>query len=113
MRIGIIGSGNIGGTMARLLEAAGHEVQVANSRGEPHTADEAARFGDVVLIAIPLHAIGDLPAKAFDGKIVIDANTTTPAVTARSPGSTTASSHRPSWCRRRCPARRWSRRSTA
>jgi 8-hydroxy-5-deazaflavin:NADPH oxidoreductase len=74
MRIGIIGSGNIGGTMARLLEAAGHDVQVANSRGEPHTAEEAARFADVVLIAIPLHAVGDLPAEAFDGKIVIDAN---------------------------------------
>jgi predicted dinucleotide-binding enzyme len=74
MRIGIIGSGNIGGTMARLLEAAGHDVQVANSRGEPHTAEEAARFGDVVLIAIPLHAVADLPAEAFDGKVVIDAN---------------------------------------
>jgi predicted dinucleotide-binding enzyme len=79
MRIGIIGSGNIGGTMARLLEAAGHEVQVANSRGEPHTAGEAARFGDVVLVAIPLHAIGELPAEAFDGKLVIDANNYYPA----------------------------------
>jgi predicted dinucleotide-binding enzyme len=74
MRIGIIGSGNIGGTMARLFEAAGHEVQVANSRGEPHTAEEAARFGDVVLLAIPLHAVADLPADAFEGKVVIDAN---------------------------------------
>ena len=32
MRIGVIGTGNIGGTLARKLSAAGH-VRVANSRG--------------------------------------------------------------------------------
>lgn len=33
MKIGIIGTGNIGGTLARKLSAAGHDVRVANSRG--------------------------------------------------------------------------------
>ena len=42
MRIGIIGSGKIGGTAARLFEAAGHDVAVANSRGEPDTAGALA-----------------------------------------------------------------------
>ena len=89
MRVGIIGSGRIGATVARLLVAAGHEVAIANSRGPESLADlvaelgdrahatsveEAAAFGDVVLVAIPLHAYRGLPAAAFAGKVVIDAN---------------------------------------
>jgi 8-hydroxy-5-deazaflavin:NADPH oxidoreductase len=74
VRIGIVGSGHIGGTAARLFEAAGHEVEVSNSRGDPHTAEEAAQFGELILVAIPLHAVGSLPAKPFAGKVVVDAN---------------------------------------
>jgi len=89
MRIGIIGSGNIGATTARLFGAAGHDVTIANSRGPESlaelvgdlgpnaragTVDDAARASDVVLIAIPLRAYPDLPAEAFAGKVVIDAN---------------------------------------
>jgi predicted dinucleotide-binding enzyme len=89
MRIGIIGSGKIGATVAHLLVCAGHEVAIANSRGPDSLAElvgelgdtasaasveQAAAFGDVVLVAIPLHAYDSLPAGAFDGKIVIDAN---------------------------------------
>jgi hypothetical protein len=33
MKIGVVGTGNIGGTLARKLRAAGHDVRVANSRG--------------------------------------------------------------------------------
>lgn len=33
MKIGIIGTGNIGGTLARKLREAGHDIRVANSRG--------------------------------------------------------------------------------
>jgi predicted dinucleotide-binding enzyme len=33
MKVGIIGTGNIGGTIARKLKGAGHDVRVANSRG--------------------------------------------------------------------------------
>jgi predicted dinucleotide-binding enzyme len=61
MRIGIIGSGRIGGTLGRLFEAAGHEVLLANSRGEPYTV-EAAADADLLVLAIPLHAITSLPA---------------------------------------------------
>jgi predicted dinucleotide-binding enzyme len=74
VKIGVIGSGNIGGTAARLFEAAGHEVAVANTRGDPHTVEEAAEFGELVLVAIPLHAIDTLPPEPFAGKVVVDAN---------------------------------------
>jgi predicted dinucleotide-binding enzyme len=88
MRIGVIGSGKIGGTVARLAAAAGHEVAIANSRGpesvEPlaaeigakaraATVDEAAHFGVVILVAVPLMAIEELPASEMAGRIVIDA----------------------------------------
>jgi 8-hydroxy-5-deazaflavin:NADPH oxidoreductase len=87
VRIGVIGSGKIGGTAARLFADAGHEVAIANSRGpeslaglaeeigaQAATVEDAARFGDVVLVAIPLRAYDGLPADAFAGKVVVDAN---------------------------------------
>ena len=62
MKIGIIGAGNIGGTLTRRFAALGHQVFVANSRGPetladlaretgatPMTVREAARSGDVVM----------------------------------------------------------------
>jgi predicted dinucleotide-binding enzyme len=70
MRIGVIGSGHIGGTAAELFEDAGHEVRVGNSRGG---VEEAAEFGELVLVAIPVGAYDDLPAEPFEDKIVIDA----------------------------------------
>jgi predicted dinucleotide-binding enzyme len=88
MRIGIIGSGNIGATAARLLVDAGHEVVIANSRG-PETlhevvddlgprahaagAADAASFGDLVLVAIPFGRYGELPADELADTTVIDA----------------------------------------
>jgi 8-hydroxy-5-deazaflavin:NADPH oxidoreductase len=89
MKVGIIGAGMIGQATATRLIAAGHEVMISNSRGPETLADleqslgqsahvgttvEAARFGDVVLVAIPLKAIGSLPADELAGQIVIDAN---------------------------------------
>jgi predicted dinucleotide-binding enzyme len=89
MRIGIIGSGRIGATTARLFAAAGHDVTIANSRGPESlrelvdelgprvraaTVADAAHDAEVVLVAVPLHAYPDLPADAFAGKVVIDAN---------------------------------------
>jgi len=62
MRISIIGSGQIGSTLARRFAALGHQVFIANSRGPASLADlaretgvkpvsvkEAARSGDVVV----------------------------------------------------------------
>ena len=84
MRIGIIGSGRIGGTLARLFEAAGHDVVLANSRGEPHTVEEAADAGDLLVLAIPLLAVAP-PASASPARSWSTPTTTTPAATADRP----------------------------
>lgn len=88
MKIGIIGSGNIGANAARQFVRAGHEVALSNSRGgkgledlvaelgdKAHatTIEDAAKFGEVVLIAIPFGTYKTLPSDAFKGKVVIDA----------------------------------------
>jgi predicted dinucleotide-binding enzyme len=80
MKIGIIGAGNIGGTLTRRLTKLGHEVFVANSRGPATLTDlaaetgatavtvlEAARAGEVVIVTIPEKDIPNLPAKLFAG----------------------------------------------
>ena len=80
MKIGIIGAGNIGGTLARRLAALGHEVSIANSRGPESLAElaaksgatavsvtEAARYGKVVIVTIPEKNIPILPAGLFAG----------------------------------------------
>ncbi len=89
MRIGIIGSGHIGGTLARHFVAAGHEVAVSNSRGpetlaelvaglgtraQAVTAEEAARFGDLVVVSVPFGRYRELPTEGLAGKVVIDTN---------------------------------------
>lgn len=89
MRIGIIGSGNIGATAARLFARAGHEVALSNSRGgaglealvgelggraRATDVEGAARFGEVVLVAVPFGKYATLPAEALAGKVVVDAN---------------------------------------
>ncbi|MEI9971335.1 MAG: NAD(P)-binding domain-containing protein, partial [Ignavibacteriota bacterium] len=45
MKIGIIGAGQIGGTLARKLAKLGHEVSIANSRGPESLAALAAETG--------------------------------------------------------------------
>jgi hypothetical protein len=89
MEIGIIGAGKIGQAVATRLVTAGHHVLISNSRGPASLADleqslgqgasvgtvaDAARFGDAVLIAIPLKSIDTLPAGDLAGRVVIDAN---------------------------------------
>ena len=85
--VGIIGSGMIGGTVARLSVAAGYHVVVSNSRGPETlaelaaelgplatagTAGQAAEAGDMVLVSVPDKAFGDLPVKPLAGKPVMD-----------------------------------------
>ncbi len=87
MRIGIIGAGHIGRAVATLAVRHGHEVTISNSRGPetlaglarelgcaPGSAEQAATFGDVVLIAIPLRNHSAIPAGLLAGKIVVDAD---------------------------------------
>ena len=73
MKIGLLGVGNIGATLARRLPTIGHDVKVANSRG-PETIDpdvlssgaravtaaEAVRDVDVVILSIPLAKLTDI-----------------------------------------------------
>ena len=49
MRIGIIGAGNIGATLARKLAASGHEVKLANSKGPDSLRDLARDLGAVAV----------------------------------------------------------------
>ncbi len=87
--LGLIGSGNIGGTLARLAVDAGIDVVLSNSRGPetladlvdelgPHasaaTAEQAAAAGDVVVVTVPLKAYPDVPVEPLRGKLVIDTN---------------------------------------
>ena len=79
MKIGVIGTGNIGGTVARKLSAAGHDVRVANSKGLEGVrgfANEisatavdtrgAVKGVDLVVISIPFPAVAELPRDLFD-----------------------------------------------
>jgi predicted dinucleotide-binding enzyme len=87
--LGLIGSGHIGGTVARLAVNAGHDVVLSNSRGPktlsdlidqlgPHaraaTPAEAAAAGDIVVVTIPLKAYRAVPVAPLRGKVVIDTN---------------------------------------
>jgi 8-hydroxy-5-deazaflavin:NADPH oxidoreductase len=85
VRIGIIGAGHIGGTLAARFVAAGHEVAISNSRGpetlaglvegaQPMTVEDAERFGEVVVVSIPLGRHREVPTDAVEGKVVIDTN---------------------------------------
>ncbi|GAA0249056.1 NADPH-dependent F420 reductase [Cryptosporangium japonicum] len=85
--IGFIGSGNIGGTLARLAVGAGHDVVLSNRRGPETLASlvaelgpraraatvvEAAEAGEIVVVTVPLKAYRDVPVEPLRGKVVID-----------------------------------------
>lgn len=87
LTLGLIGSGAIGTSLARLAVAAGLDVVLGNSRGpetltelvdtlgshaRAATSAEAARAGDLVVVSVPLAAFDRLPADALNGKIVLD-----------------------------------------
>src|SRR3954471_12434116 len=87
MDIGIIGSGNIGGTLARHLTALGHQVSIANSRGPASlaslasetgataaTVEEAAGAKDIVIVTVPEKAVPRLPREilAASSAVIVD-----------------------------------------
>src|SRR5438309_1896507 len=91
MKIGIVGSGRLGGTVGSLWVKAGHEVMFSSRhpeelkemaaklgpRARVGTVQEAIAFGDVILLAVPYSALPDLGrdnGKALAGKIVVDAS---------------------------------------
>lgn len=88
MKIGIIGSGHIGGALAGYLTALGHQVSIANSRGPESLRDIAAKTGatavttakaagakDLVILAIPVKATINLPIDILSASkaIIVDA----------------------------------------
>lgn len=92
--LGLIGSGLIGSTVARLAVAAGHDVVLSNSRGPQTLAElvadlgpraraatpaEAAAAGDLVLVSIPFKNYRSVPAQPLAGKVVIDTGNYYPA----------------------------------
>ena len=87
MKIGILGAGYVGRSLAGAGVRSGHEVMLSNSRG-PHTltseaaligcktgtTEEAARFGELVVVAVPLKHYRAVPVEPLAGKVVIDTN---------------------------------------
>jgi len=89
MKIGIIGSGDVGSAIGAVWVQAGHEVMFSSRHIEHDrslaarlgagaragTPREAAAFGDVVMVAVPYHAlpdVGETVADLIEGKVVID-----------------------------------------
>jgi predicted dinucleotide-binding enzyme len=107
MRIGIVGAGHIGATLARKLAGSGHEVKLANSKGPDSLGDlardlgavaaskeQAVRDVDAVILSIPFARYPDLAGLLSDVPaevVVIDTSNYYPSATARSPRSMTAS----------------------
>ena len=80
VKIGIIRTGNIGTVVGRLLRQAGHEVvwgtRTPEDRVDFQFIEEAARFGEVVIVAVPYGVWPTLSAEIgplIKGKAVIDA----------------------------------------
>jgi predicted dinucleotide-binding enzyme len=89
LRIGIIGTGDIGGALARHWARAGHELVISSRHPEQlqglaselgpkvrvGTPREAAAFGEVVLVSVPYFAtpqVGRDYARELEGKVVLD-----------------------------------------
>jgi 8-hydroxy-5-deazaflavin:NADPH oxidoreductase len=109
MRIAVIGTGHIGGTLGERFRAAGHDVRYG-SRGAPAEGPggalvlpvaDALADSDVVLLAIPGSAVGGVLAphgEVLAGKVIIDATNnigapqvdSRPAVTQAAPGASYA-----------------------
>jgi len=95
MKIGFIGSGNIGGAIGELMARAGHEVFFSSRnpdnlkplvarvgpRARAGTPKEAIAFADVIFLGVPYSSmpqIGQDYAAALKGKIVLDAGNPNP-----------------------------------
>jgi predicted dinucleotide-binding enzyme len=88
LRLGIIGAGKLGTTIARAAVAAGYDVAIAGSESADDialtvdvlapgaravTTEEAVRHADIIALAVPTHRFRELPRDLFAGKILIDA----------------------------------------
>jgi 8-hydroxy-5-deazaflavin:NADPH oxidoreductase len=87
-RLGIVGAGRVGTTIARAAVAAGYDVAISGSGApdrialivdvlapdaRPLSTDEVVRSADLIVLAVPMHRFRELPGDLFAGKILIDA----------------------------------------
>jgi 8-hydroxy-5-deazaflavin:NADPH oxidoreductase len=87
-RLGIVGAGRVGTTIARAAIAAGYDVAISGSGAPDRIAlivdvlapgaravstDEVVGFADLIVLAVPMHRFRELPRDLFAGKILIDA----------------------------------------
>src|SRR6266576_253327 len=87
-RLGIVGAGRVGTTIARAAIAAGYDVAISGSGGADRialivevlapgaravTTDEVVDHADVIVLAVPMHRFRELPRDLFAGKILVDA----------------------------------------
>lgn len=87
-RLGIIGAGKIGTTIARAAVAAGYDVRIAGSGGvdrlaltaeilapgaTPMATSEVVANTSLIVLAVPMHRFRELDHHLFDNRIVIDA----------------------------------------
>ncbi|MET9503428.1 NAD(P)-binding domain-containing protein [Streptomyces sp. NPDC006622] len=88
MKITVIGTGAIGGNLARRLGAAGHDIQVAGARGPEFVPEDVLEFGaravttavgvqdrDVIILSVPFHRVPELAgplASVAEGTVVVD-----------------------------------------
>jgi hypothetical protein len=88
LRLGIVGAGKFGTTLARAAVAAGYDVAIAGSGpaddialtvdvlapgAHAATTDEVVPHADIIVLAVPTHRFRELPHDLFAGKIIIDA----------------------------------------
>lgn len=115
MKIGIIGAGSIGTTIAKHVTEAGYEVVISNSRGAETLAEKIKQIGgniiagsaqkaseaDVVFLAVRWeHAQEALSAISLEGKILIDVtNASLPEFVLAAPGSKTSSEVVSQWAK--------------
>jgi predicted dinucleotide-binding enzyme len=129
-RLAVLGAGHVGPVIARLALKAGHPVAIATSGdpeslalitelmipgAQPRWARDAVAEADIVVLALPLHRLGEIDPGLLNGKLVVDATNYWPAtegvleafsrggsseiVARRLAGSTVvkALNHRPAW----------------
>jgi 8-hydroxy-5-deazaflavin:NADPH oxidoreductase len=88
LRLGIVGAGKFGTTIARAAIAAGYDVAISASGpaddialtvdvlapgARAVTTDDVVRHADIIILAVPTHRFRELPRDLFDGKILVDA----------------------------------------
>jgi 8-hydroxy-5-deazaflavin:NADPH oxidoreductase len=105
LRLGIVGAGKLGTTVARAAVEAGYDVAISGSGpaddieltvdvlapgARASTTDEVVRHADIVILAVPMHRFRELPRNLFAGKILVDATNYWQPVDGDDPELTTA-----------------------